>query len=134
MTSPHVQFKKFSFAKQKLVLEQAMRELGNPFPKKTKSKLKINVKIPHVKKSTTDFFQKIQKINVKNSLARKRNFLQTPFSHPIFKTRAKQFRVSKPLAFSFHFLFRRDQNHYNLTSKIMKMCEHTLKKTSPQYN
>ena len=34
----------------------------------------------------------------------------------------------KPLAFSLHFLFRRDQNHYsNLTSKIMKMCEQILK-------
>ena len=34
----------------------------------------------------------------------------------------------KTLAFSLHFLFRRDQNYYyNLTSKIMKMCEQILK-------
>ena len=38
--------------------------------------------------------------------------------------------AAKPLAFSLHFLFRRDQNHYsNLTSKIMKRCEQILKKT-----
>ena len=43
--------------------------------------------------------------------------------------------AAKPLAFSLHFLFRRDQNHYsNLTSKIMKMCEDLKKKTAPQYN
>ena len=48
-----------------------------------------------------------------------------------FKFRAKKFHVAKPLAFSLHFLFRRDQNHYyNLTSKIMKMCEQILKKDS----
>ena len=39
-----------------------------------------------------------------------------------FKIRAKKFHAAKPLAFSLHFLFRRDQNHYsNLTSKITKM-------------
>ena len=61
-------------------------------------------------------------------LARKRIFAQTPFSH-YFKFRAKKFHATKPLAFSLHFLFRRDQNHYsNLTSKIMKMCEQIFKK------
>ena len=46
-----------------------------------------------------------------------------------FKIRAKKIHASKPLAFSLHFLFRRDQNRYsNLTSKIMKMCEQILKK------
>ena len=49
-----------------------------------------------------------------------------------FKFRAKKFHATKPLAFSLHFLFRRDQNHYsNLTSKIMKMCEEILKKQRP---
>ena len=44
--------------------------------------------------------------------------------------------AAKALAFSLHFQFRRDQNHYsNLFSKIMKMCEQILeKKTAPQYN
>ena len=37
--------------------------------------------------------------------------------------------IAKPLAFSLHYRFRRDQNHYsNLTSKILKMCEQILKK------
>ena len=50
-----------------------------------------------------------------------------------FKFGAKKFHAAKPLAFSLHFLFRRDQNHYfNLTSKIMRMCEQILKKTAPQ--
>ena len=53
-----------------------------------------------------------------------------------FKFTAKNIHTAKPLAFSLHFLFRRDQNHYsNLTSEIMKMCEQILKKkTAPQYN
>ena len=51
------------------------------------------------------------------------------------KIRAKIFHAAKPLAFSLHFLFGRDQSQYsNLTSKIMKMCEQILKKTAPQYN
>ena len=34
-----------------------------------------------------------------------------------FKIRVKKFHATKPLAFTLHFLFRRDQNHYsNLTS------------------
>ena len=46
-----------------------------------------------------------------------------------FKFGAKKFHAEKPLAFSVHFLFRRDQNCYsNLTSKIMIMCEQILKK------
>ena len=37
--------------------------------------------------------------------------------------------AAKPIAFSLHFRFRRDQNHHSsLTSKIMKMCEQILKK------
>ena len=43
----------------------------------------------------------------------------------------RKFGSNKKLAFSLHFLFRRDQNHYpNLTSKILKMCEQILKKHS----
>ena len=46
-----------------------------------------------------------------------------------FKIRAKKIHAASPIAFSLHFLFRRDQNHYsNMTSKIMKMCEQILKK------
>ena len=59
----------------------------------------------------------------------KANFCSNTISSFYFKFRAKKFHTVKPLAFSLHFLFRRDQNHYsNLTSKIMKMCEQILKK------
>ena len=84
----------------------------NPIQKIEKT-VKIRVKMPHVKKP----------------LPRNRIFVQTPLSH-YFKIRAKKIHAAKPFAFSLHFLFRRDQNHYSkLTSKIMKMCEQILKKT-----
>ena len=61
--------------------------------------------------------------------AKKANFCSNTVFSLYFKIRAKNFHAAKPLAFSLHFLFRRDQNHYsNLTSKIMKMCEQILKK------
>ena len=59
----------------------------------------------------------------------KANFCSNTIFSLYFKIRAKKIHAPKPLAFSLHFLFRRDQNHYfNLTSKIMKMCEQILKK------
>ena len=59
----------------------------------------------------------------------KANFCSNTVFSLYFKIRAKKFHAAKPLAFSLHFLYRRDQNHYsNLTSKIMKMCEQILKK------
>ena len=66
----------------------------------------------------------------------KPNFCSNTVFSLYFKIRAKKIHAAKPLAFSLHFLFRRDQNHHsNLTSKIMKMCEQILKKkhsrTSP---
>ena len=67
----------------------------------------------------------------------KPNFCSNTVFSLYFKIRAKKIHAAKPLAFSLHFLFRRDQNHHsNLTfhSKIMKMCEQILKKTAPQYN
>ena len=76
---------------------------------------------------TAKIIEQLPRVN-KTPLARKRISVQTPFSL-CFKFRAKKFHAAKPLAFSLHFLFRRDQNHYsNLTSKIMKMCEQILKK------
>ena len=58
------------------------------------------------------------------------NFCSNTIFSLYFKIRAKKFHAAKPLAFSLHFLFRRDQNHYsNLTSKIMKMFEQVFKKT-----
>ena len=67
----------------------------------------------------------------------KSNFCSNTIFSLYFKFRAIKFHAAKPLAFSLHFLFRRDQNHHsNLTSKIMKMCKQILKKkkTAPQYN
>ena len=59
----------------------------------------------------------------------KANFCSNTVFSLYFKIRAKKIHAAKPLSFSLHFLFRRDQNHYsNLTSKIMKMCEQILKK------
>ena len=61
----------------------------------------------------------------------KPNFCSNTVFSLYFKIRAKKIHAAKPLAYSLHFLFRRDQNHHsNLTSKIMKMCE----QTAPQYN
>ena len=58
---------------------------------------------------------KLPRVN-KKSQARKRIFVKTPFSHSTLNLERK---IS--LAFSLHFLFRRDQNHYStLTSRIMK--------------
>ena len=58
------------------------------------------------------------------------NFCSNTIFSLYFKIRRKKFHAAKPLAFSHHFLLRRDQNHYsNLTSKIIKMCEQILKKT-----
>ena len=58
----------------------------------------------------------------------KANFCWNTVFSLYFKIRAKNFHATKPLAFLLHFLFRRDQNHYYKTSKIMKMCEQMLKK------
>ena len=59
----------------------------------------------------------------------KANFCSNTVFSLYFEIRAKNFHATKSLAFSLHFLIRRDQNHYsNLTSKIMKMCEQILKK------
>ena len=92
----------------------------NPIQKIEKT-VKIRVKLPHVNKKTT---------------REKANFCSNTVLSLYFKIRAQKFHAAKPLAFSLHFLFRRDQNHYsNLTSKIMKMCEQILKKKiAPQYN
>ena len=67
-------------------------------------------------------------VNKKNT-SEKANFCSNTVFSLYFKFRAKKFHAAKPLTFSLHFLFRRDQNYNsNLTSKIMKMCEQILKK------
>ena len=89
-----------------------------------------------LKKKSDPKIEKTVRIEVKlrpankKPLARKRTSVQTPFSPSTLKLE-KKLQATKPLAFSLHFLFRRDQNHYsNLTSKIIKMCEQILKKRS----
>ena len=89
--------------------------------------------------------QKIEKIVKKKQseiaaceqkTSKRANFCSNAVFSLYFKVRAKKIHAAKPLAFSLHFLFRRDQNHHsNLTSNIMKMCEKIFKKkTAPQYN
>ena len=90
--------------------------LENTHFKKTEKRVKIKVKLPHVNKKTT---------------SEKANFCSNTIFSLLFKIGAKKCSVAKPLAFSLHFLFRRDQKHYsNLTSKFMKMCEDLKKKHS----
>ena len=72
---------------------------------------------------------------VQKTTTEKPNFYSNTVFSLYFTIREKNIHDAKPLAFSLHFLFRRDQNHHsNLTSKIMKMSEQILKKTAPQYN
>ena len=106
---------------KKLGLEWAVNWLGKPFRKKSDPKNRKNSKNQSAiaaceQKTTTE----------------KPNFCSNTNFALYFKIRAKKIRAAKPLAFSLHFLFRRDQNHYsNLTSKIMKMCEQILKRQRP---
>ena len=76
--------------------------------------------------------QKIEKaVCEQKTTIEKSNFCSNTVFSLYFKIRAKKFHAAKPLAFSLHFLFGRDQNHHsNLTSKIMKMCEQIFKKDS----
>ena len=95
-----------------------MNGLGKPFRKKFDPKNRKNCK------NQCEIAACEQKIT-----SEKANFCSNTVLSLYFKFRAKKFYAAKPLAFSLHFLFRRDQNHYsNLSSKIMKMCEQILKK------
>ena len=96
-----------------------MNGLGKPFTKKNpiqKIEKTVNIKrkFPRVNKKTT---------------SENANFCSNAVFSLYIKIRAKKIHAAKALAFSLHFLFRRDQNHpSNLTSKIMKMCEQIFKK------
>ena len=120
---PHVNKKntveKLKFnSNKKLGLETAVNGLGKPFRKKSDPKNRKN------RKNQSEIAACEQKITTE-----KPNFCSNTVFSLYFKIRAKKNHATKPLAFSLHFLFRSDQNHYsNLTSKIMKMCEHILKK------
>ena len=98
-----------------------MSELEKPFREKSDPRNRKNSKNQSEiaaceQKTTTD----------------KANFCSNTVFSLYFKIRAKKFHAAKPLAFSLHFLFRRDQNHYsNLTLKVMKMCEQIKKRQRP---
>ena len=95
-----------------------MNRLGKPFRKKSDPKNRKN------RNNQSEIAACEQKTTID-----KANFCSNTVFSLYFKIRAKKFHAAKPLAFSLHFLFRRDQNHYsNLTSKIMKMCEQIFKK------
>ena len=95
-----------------------MTGLGKPLRKKSDPKKRKN------SKNQSEIAACEQKTTTE-----KPNFCSNTVFSLYFKIRAKKLHAAKPLAFSLHFLFRRDQNHYsNLTSKIMKMCEQILKK------
>ena len=62
-------------------------------------------------------------------LSRESKFLFKHHFSLYFKIRAEKIHAAKSLAFSrVNFLFRRDKNHYNLTSKVKKICQQILKK------
>ena len=110
--------KNFHWLNRKLDLEQTMNGLEKPFRRKSDPKNRKNsknqIEIAACEQETTND---------------KANFCSNTVLSLYFKIRAKKIHATEPLAFSLHFLFRRDQNHYsNLTSKIMKMCEQILKK------
>ena len=97
---------------------RAINGLGKPFRKNPIQKNRKNSKN-----------QKEIAACEQKTTSEKANFCSNTIFSLYFKIRAKKFHAAKPLAFSLHFLFRRDQNHYsNLTSKIMKMCEQISKK------
>ena len=108
-----------------------MNGLVKPFRKNTKKRSKTIQKIRKNGKHQS----KIAACEQKNT-NEKASFCSNTVFSLYWKIRAKKFHAVKPLAFSLHFLFRRDQNHhFNLTSKIRKMCEQIFKKkTAPQYN
>ena len=108
--------KNFHWLNRKLDLERTMNGLEKPFIKKSDPKNWRNSKNQ-------------SEICEQKTTSEKANFCSNTVFSLYFEIRAKKFHAAKPLAFSLHFLFRRDQNHYsNLTSKIMKMCEQILKK------
>ena len=97
-----------------------MNGLEKPFRKKSGPKSRKN------SKNQSEIAACEQK-----STCEKTNFCSNTVFSLYFKFGSKKIHAAKPLAFSFHFLFRRGQKHHsNLTLKIMKMCEQILKKDS----
>ena len=100
-TSRDVQFKEFSLTTQKLDLEGTMNGLEKPFRKNPIQKYEKN-----------KHQSEIAACEQKNT-SEKANFCSNNVFSVCFKIRAKNIHSAKPLAFSLHFPFRRDQNHYS---------------------
>ena len=69
-------------------------------------------------------------------LSDKANFSSNAVSHSNFKIRVKKIHAAKPLGFSLHFMFRRDQITTRIWLKKSWKCVNRSykKKTAPQYN
>ena len=64
----------------------------------------------------------------KKPQARERTFVQIPFLN-LLKIIVKNFNLTKPFAFSLHYLFRPGQHHHlNLTSEVIKRYAQIFKK------
>ena len=94
---------------KKLALERIMNGLGKPIRKRIQNLRKCSnqSEIAACEQITT---------------SEKMNFCPNIVFPLYFKIRVKKIRAAKPLAFSLHFLFRGDENHYpNLPSKIINI-------------
>ena len=112
----------FHSRNRKLNLERTINGLGKPLRKKSDPKKS--------KKNGKNQKSEIAACE-QNTTSEKPNFCSNTVFLLYFKIRAQKIHAAKPLDFSLHFLFRIDQNdHSNLTSNIMKMCEQILKKDS----
>ena len=113
--SPDTQFKEFSLTKQKTRPGTDYEWIGKTISKKSDRKMKTLSKNEKNQSENAECEQK--------TTSEKANFCSNTVLSLYFKFRAEKFHATKPLNFSLHFLFRRDQNHYsNLTLKFMKMC------------
>ena len=80
-----------------------MNGLGEPFRKKMRPKNRKN------SKNQSEIASCEQRTN-----SEKAKFCSNTVLSFYFKIRVKQFHAAKQLAFSLHFLFRRDQNRYSI--------------------
>ena len=98
-TSPDVQFEEFSLTKQKRKLDQERTKngFGKPFRKKIRSKKS--------KKKTEKNQSEIAACEQKKPLARKRIFVQTPFSHSTLNLERKNFTPRNHSLFRSTFCF-----------------------------
>ena len=130
-TSPDVQLEEFSLTKQKTRLRMNYELTKHKTKPRTDYELigkTILKKSGQTNKKNSKYQSEIAACEHK-TITEKPNFCSNTVFSLYFKNRAKKIHAAKPLAFSLHFLFRRDQNHHsNLTSKIMKMCEQIFKK------